>query len=265
MANLYLSFLKVEIAELKGIRKDFFAILLRAFISIVLIPALFYVLTLNLPKEVRIGVFLLAAANSGSTAPLLADLLGFSVVRTGVFVILTSMGIVFSVPFLLSFFFSTTVELDKVDMSLFLFRVVVVPSALGILCKKYIGDQFAKKVSSVSPWMGPLNLAFLMAAIVADKKPTIEENLLSSITLYGLIGVFSVNLVRFLVGYFLGRGFKKKWEDGLMFVITNNGIMVLLALQFFSSKEVWVIMLSYIPWILSYPTVRYLYLKRTSS
>ncbi|MFK7899957.1 MAG: bile acid:sodium symporter family protein [Cyclobacteriaceae bacterium] len=261
MINLFLGFLKMDIEGLKTVQKDILPIGLRALISIVGVPIAVYFITIPLPHELKVGLFLLAAANCGATTPLFSGLLGFDVLRSGFFVLLTGIGVVFVLPFLFYLFFQSSIEIDRLQMSIYLAKVVVLPAVLGILFKRFVQVEMVEKVFSVSPWMGTVNLGILLAAVVADKHETIATYFFSSLTTIGLAAMFAVFTIKFFVGYALGKGEKQKWGDGLMFVVTNNSLMVLLAMQFFTPKEVWVAMLSYFPWIVSYPIIRWFRLK----
>jgi len=261
MLNLFLGFLRVDLSQIASLKQSFLSIVIKSVISVILIPLAVYVLTLGLTKEMRIGLFLLASACGGTSVPLFSGLLGFNVLKGGIFVVITSTIIVFSVPYLLSVLYASTASFDKVEMGLFLLKVVILPSSLGIIVKKFVRETTVNKVSSIAPWMGTINLALLLGAVIAGKRDTVADYFFSSLTLYGLIGMFLVFLLRFFVGYLMEKNYKERWGNGLMFVITNNGLMILLALQFFSAKEVWVCMLSYIPWTLTYPIIRRLYKK----
>ena len=259
MLNLFLGFLRIEAADVMTTGRQLPQLLLWSLISIAVIPLMLFFISGSIPEELRLGLFLMAASCAGANAPLLGSLIGLRVLRITAFVILSSLGVIFILPLLIQHLFQTSIAFDFWEMAFFLSQIVIFPAIVGTLFRRFI-PQAVPKIIPYAGATGTISMMVLIGGIVAQNQAFIQIYWWSGMTLWGLFGMCVIFMIRFGMGYVLPAADRtERWSNGLMFVIINNSLMTLVALEFFTPAVVWICLLANIPWILSFPLMRKYY------
>jgi len=253
MFALFLGCLKINFSEIFHLKENFLKMLFFVFLNILVVPIIFYFLSFSLDQEIRIGFFLLLAVSGAVVTPLLANFLNLKILWSTVFVILTSAIIPFSLPFLTYFLFGISIKISILEMTLFLAKIVFVPATLAILFRKFF-TKVTTSITLFSGFIGSLNMAVFLGFLTAINQPFLSENLFQFSTIPLLLGLFLLFFLRFILGFYMpASDQKEKWTNSLMFGNMNNGLMILLAGEFFAPKVLFVVLLSEIPWVLAQP------------
>lgn len=251
MTALFFGCLKIDFAEVFHLRENFGKMLIFVAINIILFPVLFYLCSFGIDQQTRIGLFLWLAASGAVVTPLLASFLGLKVLWPTVFVVLTSSLIPFTLPFLTQSLFGLSVNVSVSSMMLFLAKIVFVPGILAALFR-YFSPKLVKKILPFSGTIGSIVILIFMGLLVAINQVFLGEHLFHLSTLPILFYLFLLGFLRFLVGYFVPAANKsERWTNSLMFGNPNNGLIILLAAEFFSPQVLFVLLLSEVPWVLS--------------
>lgn len=253
MFALFLGCLKINFSEIFHLKENFLKMLLFVCLNILLLPLIFFFLSFALDQEIRIGFFLLLAVSGAVITPLLASFLSLKILWSTVFVILTSAIIPFTLPFLTHFLFGISIEISILEMTLFLVKIVFIPATLAIFFKKFL-IKLTTTVTTFSGFVGSINMAIFLGILIAINQPFLSENLFQSSTIPLLLGLFFLFFLRFVLGFYMpSSDEKEKWTNSLMFGNMNNGLMILLAAEFFTPKVLFVVLLSEIPWVFAQP------------
>ena len=253
MFALFLGCLKINFSEIFHLKENFLKMLFFVALNILLLPLIFYFLSFTLDQEIRIGFFLLLAISGAVVTPLLASFLNLKILWSTVFVILTSAIIPFSLPFLTHFLFGISLEISVLEMTLFLAKIVFVPALLAILFRKFL-PKITTSIFLFSGFVGSINMAIFLGIITAINQPFLSENLFQVSTVPLLLGLFLLFFLRFALGFYIpSSDQKEKWTNSLMFGNMNNGLVILLAAEFFAPKVLLIVLLSEIPWVLAQP------------
>lgn len=219
----------------------------------ILLPLLFFLLSVNINPDLRLGLFLLTVMSSAVVAPLLAGFLKLKTLWATVFVVSTSFLVPFTAPLLLEWCFGVNTEISFKIMLLFLSKIIFIPAMLAFICKKYL-YAFSKQIKKTSGFLGVSCMSIFLAILIAKNQSSIEQNLFSTFALEILIGLFILFLTLFTIGYLApARTQKEKLTNSIMFGNMNNGLAILLAAEFFSPEVLLVVLLSEIPWVLAQP------------
>jgi len=250
MFALFLGCLKINFSEIFHIRENFLKILFFAFLNTIIFPVVFYYLSFFLDQEIRLGFFLLFGVSSGVLTPILAGFFDLKILWSIVFVVLSSIIVPFSVPFLLELLFKTSVEISTIEMVLFLTKIIFIPAILAIVFKK-IFSKIIKLIFLFSGGLGGLSIVICLGIIIAVNQDFLFENLFHFSTIPIVIGLCFLVLFKFMFGFYLPFvDQKERWTNSLMFGIMNNGLIILLATEFLTEKVLFVVLLSEIPYVL---------------
>ncbi len=253
MLTLFLGCLKINFSEVFHLKENILKMFGLVFLSLILLPFVFYIFSFALDPEIRLGFFLLLAASGAVTTSFMANILNLKILWGTVFVILTSVLLPFTLPFLIYFLFDISVEISVINMSLFLLKMVVIPAVLALIFKQF----FKKSIKIILPYsgvLGVLGIALMLSVLAAINQEFLSENLLKPSTGIILIGLFVLFFVRFFMGYVLpSENIKEKLTNSLMFGTMNNALLIILAAEFFTEKVLLILLLSEIPWIVVQP------------
>lgn len=253
MAALFLGCLKIQFSEILHLKNNKLKLVLYILISILIVPIVFHYTVNFINPDLKLGLFLLLATAGGVTAPMIANILNLKILWTTAYVVLSSLVIPFSIPFLIATFYHIHIDISYLDMSLFLLRMVLIPAILAIIFKNFL-QKTSRKLISISNGIGPIIIGFFFAIVISRNQPFLLENLFHLNTIPILVGLIFVYSLKYLLGYLLpASDMKEKLSTSMMFGINNNGLMIILAADFLSSSVLLVLLLSQLPWILSQP------------
>jgi predicted Na+-dependent transporter len=253
MFALFLGCLKINFSEIFHLKENKWKMLLFVFISVVLLPSIFFFLTSWMDEDVRLGYFLLMAVSAAVVNPIVASILHLKILWSTAFVVLTSAVLPFVFPFLLFFFFGISIDLSPWEMSMFLAKMIFIPAALAFIVRRFFPEKI-KKTLPFTGIVGTINMCIFIGILVAINQAELAASLFQFSTLPIVFGLCVLFCFRFFLGFFLPfSDNKERWTNSLMFGNMNNGIIILLAAKFFSPAVLMVVILSEIPWILAQP------------
>ena len=193
--------------------KDFFVGLI---CQIILLPIIAFILVKLWPisPELAVGVMIIAAAPGGVTSNILTSFAKGDVALSISLTAITSLLSVITVPFIvitsLGLLGSENISKDfsLIGMAISMFLIVVVPTLIGIIFRKFLRDMIiklepiSKKISLV------LFIIVLLGAILAEK-----DNIFSYFADAGLITLL-LNIIMMTLAFFvaqlLGTGIEQK-------------------------------------------------------
>jgi len=251
MCTFFLGFLKIDLAEIIYLKNNKSRLLILIFFYLIVLPLLFFAVSGALNQEIRIGLFLIFASSAAMAAPILATIYRLNVLWSAAFAILTSLLVPFTIPFLVKICFKLNIEINTLEMILFLSKIILIPVISAFLTKKYLKKP-VEKLKKISGFAGTITMALFIAILVAKNNMIIKENIYSIFTLQAILFLCAAFLALFIIGYFIpAENIKERLLNMLTFGIMNNGIVILLSDKFFSPVVFWVVLLTEIPLIFS--------------
>ena len=256
MGALFLGYLKIEFGEFSHLRANAIKIFALSIASITLLPICVFLLVFWLPLPTALGLTMIAAAPGAMMSPLIAGMWNLRVLWTSIYVIITSILLPLTFPYVILILFGSKIEISALDMSLFLAKMIIIPSVLAFVFKK-ISRTMAQKISDNSGAIGTLCIAFFVAIIVASNRDFLLMGFSKLQTFASLGLMILLFLFCFCIGYLIPTQEKReKLTNCLMFGCMNNGIVIIVASKFFSPEVQLVLLLSEIPWSFSLPLFR---------
>tara|TARA_B100001179_G_C18534896_1_gene378873 strand:- start:38 stop:892 length:855 start_codon:yes stop_codon:yes gene_type:complete len=186
--------------------KDFFVGLI---CQIILLPVVAFILVKLWPisPELAIGVMIIAAAPGGVTSNILTSFargdVALSISLTAIisllsvvtvpFIIITSLGLLGSE--------NISKDISLVSISISMFLIVVVPTLLGMLFRKFSSNAATKFESTAKKISVVLFVIVLLGAILAEK-----DNIVSYFTDAGLITLV-LNVVMMILAFYVAQLF----------------------------------------------------------
>lgn len=265
MFSLFLSGLKIKVEEVFYLKENIVRVIGLSLLYVVILPTLFALTTRFIPMETQLGIFLVIATSGAVMSPLLASFYDLKILWTTAFVVLTGCLVPFSLPFLTQQLFSLDVDISISGMIVFLAKMIFLPSFLAFAVRKCV-PKLVEKILPYAGGIGGLNMMLFLSALVAANQVFIASNLYSLETAYKLSLVFSVFIGLYVIGYLLPSTDKQeKWTHALMFGNMNNGLVVLLSKEFFSSEVLFMTLLSIIPWAMAQPVFQFVFSQKYQS
>lgn len=253
MIGLFLGYLKIDFKEIFHLKNNIGKMLIFVSTSLIIMPLIFYFISPGLNPDLRMGIFLLLGVSGAVMTPFLASMLNLKILWAAVFVILTSFLSPFTLPFLVKTVFYLNINLSLLDMSLFLSKLIFIPSILAIICRKFL-PKVTKESIKYSGLLGTLIMILFIGFLVAGNQKFLADNIFKPEILPTIGLLFLLFLTRFIIGFYMPHNnSEERWTNSLMFGNMNNGLVILLAAQFFSQGVLLVTLLSEIPWILAQP------------
>ena len=253
MFAFFLGCLKIDFKEVLHLKNSIKKLIFFVLFNLVLLPVIFYSLSFSLSIDTRLGLFLLAAISGAVMTPLIANIFRLKILWSVAFVSLTSVLMPFTLPVLVKLFFDISFEISLLEMMFFLLKIVFIPFVLAMIFKKYL-VKITKKIIKLSGFIGSINMAIFLGILIAVNQPFLALNLFTWEAAFILVLLFILFFARFLIGFFMPyENAKERWTNSLMFGNMNNGLVVLLAAEFFSPQVLFVALLSSVPWVMAQP------------
>lgn len=247
----FLSAIKLDHKQVTANIKDWKLILLATGTKMAVLPLVVWSLTLFLPTELSLSLFLLAAVPVGMTTPLLIELMGGRPALAIILTIATSLLAPFSIPWLTKVLYGESISIDALEMFFRLVIVIFVPLGLAVIFRRLF-PKINHTMSVGTKPVSQLLLGLLIAGAVASQ----SDQLLSGGTeLWKMIAVV-VGLTLFfglshLIGYMVGWWESSERRNIVSISLTymNFSLAIYLADQFFPRPEVLLpLVLAIIPW-----------------
>ncbi|NQY66530.1 MAG: hypothetical protein HRT72_02240 [Flavobacteriales bacterium] len=249
MLSLFLGCLKIDFSEIIHIKKNVGRLCLFVLLNLIIHPLVFFAISFALDQYIRVGMFLILATSGAVVTPLLASILNLRILWSAVYVVISSALLPFTLPFLTKNLFNIELEISILEMMLFLAKMVFIPSLLAFIFRQFL-PTITIKIKTVSGLVGSIGMSIFLGIVIAVNEPYLGKHMMSMNTLYITALMFVLFFARFLLGYLMPSESKiEKWTNALMFGNMNNGLMILLASQFFGPEVLFVVLLSEIPWV----------------
>lgn len=253
MFALFLGCLKINFADALHVKANLGTMGFFIVLNIVLLPLAFFMMSFWLDADIRIGLFMLMGVSGAVATPLLASFLELKILWSSVFVILTSVLVPLTLPLLIKWCFGIAVDISMVGMMLFLAKIIFIPAVLAVCFRRFL-PKLTLSVFPYTGFVGSLTISLFLGVVVALNQTSLSENLFHWSTMPVLFMLFALFIFRFFLGFSMPANSQaERWTNSLMFGNMNNGLVVLLAAEFFTAKVLFVVLLSEVPWILAQP------------
>lgn len=210
------------------------AVALGVVLQFVLMPLLAVMIgkSLSLSSELALGLLLVGSCSGGTASNVMTFLakgdLALSVSMT---LFSTLWGVVLT-PYLVWLFAKTNIQIDPLLMMFSIFKIVIAPVALGVLCNKFI-PKLGKSLQMFLPDIASAGIVMIIAIVVA-----LNANNLSSVGMILVCAVILHNLLGLLLGYIAAKliGLTEVQARTISIEVgmQNSGLAVALSLQFFT-------------------------------
>ncbi len=250
MLVLFVVFLKVDLRELRGHARRPLLLAYILLLNLIVIPILFYFLSLPFSKDTALALVLLAALPTGMGAAALAGLVKGKASLALILSVSSSLIAPLTLPAVFYLLFREKIELDYFKLFLRLGMLILIPLAASQAVKLLL----AKAVKKAEPYLGVATIAFVslvIMTVIGQKADHILGN--KAEVLYLLLISFGAFLVLQLAGYFMVYWLSREERIAVSVskMIMNNALGVVIALEFFNRdypRVALILILSEIPW-----------------
>jgi len=217
--------------------KDF---ILGSICQLIILPVIAFVLIilLKVPKEIALGVMIIAAAPGGVTSNIMTKFAKGDVALSISLTAIISLVSIISVPFIIfqSADFlgvkNISKEVNMANISVKMALVVIVPVVLGMIVRTLAYNFITSKISLVDKITGVLFLIVFVAIWVEEGK-----NIFFYLAQSGLI-VLLLNIIIMILAYYIGKIFASGIEQARCIAIEcglqNGTLAVFVATQIFN-------------------------------
>jgi BASS family bile acid:Na+ symporter len=202
---------------------------------LVLLPALIYLLSFPLDKELRMGLFMIAIAPTAIGASVITALTGGNILLTVSNTVISNLLSIVYYPLLIRLYFhSSELTIPVLPMMIHLALVIVIPFALSFafreLRKRIRGlDPFLTRAGRIAPFLLPL-LVYIAASSSSKELRLLAPQVLITAGLFTL----GVAVLYFAAGFLTGRNLPDRLSLAGSFGQKNTGLCILLAVNNFS-------------------------------
>lgn len=217
--------------------KDF---ILGSICQLIILPVIAFVLIilLKVPKEIALGVMIIAAAPGGVTSNIMTKFAKGDVALSISLTAIISLISIISVPFIIfqSADFlgikNISKEINMANISVKMALVVIVPVILGMIVRTFAYNFITSKISLVDKITAGLFIIVFAAIWVEEGK-----NIFSYLAQSGLI-VLLLNVIIMIIAYYMGKIFASGIEQARCIAIEcglqNGTLAVFVATQIFN-------------------------------
>jgi len=217
--------------------KDF---ILGSICQLIILPVIAFVLIilLKVPKEIALGVMIIAAAPGGVTSNIMTKFAKGDVALSISLTAIISLISIISVPFIIfqSADFlgikNISKEINMTNISVKMSLVVIIPVILGMIVRTFAYNFITSKISLVDKITAGLFFIVFVAIWVEEGK-----NIFSYLAQSGLI-VLLLNVIIMIIAYYMGKIFASGIEQARCIAIEcglqNGTLAVFVATQIFN-------------------------------
>lgn len=249
MAIMGLLFLKVDVVDvLTHIRNPFFMLYINVINLIILPLATYFILKPFVSTELLLGLLLLASLPTGVSSAAFTDIMKGRTSLTLTIVLTSNLLATVTIPLVFWIAAKTDIQLDHWALFISLAKIIFVPFVIAKVCKRIIFPKIAMQLQDYYNTIILVLLSFMMMITISTQADYITQNFSDLLRELGIL--FAIFFVFQFVGYFSAfwhkKGEKLAVSNGSM--IMNNILGIVLALAFFDSSVVNLLILSFIPW-----------------
>jgi len=228
-------------------RNDFLRVLknpknfiLGSICQLIILPVIAFVLIilLKVPKEIALGVMIIAAAPGGVTSNIMTKFAKGDVALSISLTAIISLISIISVPLIIfqsaDFFGIKNIskEINMTNISVKMALVVIIPVILGMIVRTFAYNFITSKISLVDKITAGLFLIVFAAIWIEEGK-----NIFSYLAQSGLI-VLLLNVIIMIIAYYMGKIFASGIEQARCIAIEcglqNGTLAVFVATQIFN-------------------------------
>lgn len=250
MVILFVSLLGINIGDtLKFIKKSFGRIVLLTAVKLLILPLIIYFAFRLVWPEFAVGALLVAGVSTGVSAPFVALLAGGNRGFVVVLVVITSLGCVFTLPFLCKMLLGDAITLSALSMLVKLSIIVFIPIICSEIMRR-ISPRLVKLALSKSFIINTVLFCILGISVFSQNAAHLHAN--PGMVLEALAVDFMIASVAFIVALLLFRRFPLDSQIGAIVILVsiNNFLVVVLANHFFGFREILVSALFSAPFFL---------------
>lgn len=237
MILFFMSFLSIRLeAVWEALHQASLSILSLVVLKMVILPVILYGLFLYVMPEYAVAALLLTAVSTGVVAPFMSNLVGGNSARVLVVTVITSILVPFSLPAVVGFALSTSVELSFWDMLRVLALAIFVPIAVVQILRRFAPHL----LDAANRRAYPVNLVMfaLINLGVFSKYAEIfysDPHMIAEAALVGIV----LSIVYSAAGilFFRGRPVEDRLAGAVMLAHVNNILMVVFSARFFGPQE----------------------------
>jgi len=247
MIILTLSLLKIDFANILHKVKNPFWIFYFSFLKLIIFPTLMFFLALAFPETYRPGIILLSVAPAAIASPALLMIFKGDI-NLGLLVSLfTNIISPLLIPWVLFFTLGKTITIDVSSMFIFLLWIIAIPFLISYLLKRFT-TNLVKKINKSSKGITAIVFFLFSVSVISPHSHIILSDITNSLSILALILILSFFL--HLFGVLVAIKYNKKMivTSIIFMAYFNNGIVVVLAQQYFDSTTVLITLLYEIPW-----------------
>ncbi|MDR1396403.1 MAG: hypothetical protein LBJ14_01515 [Desulfarculales bacterium] len=173
-------------------------------IKVMVMPLFLWALTAALAPEQAAGMIMAGGVATAVMAPMLAGFLGGNVVRVMQVVLLTSLIMPFTLPFLLKLCLGAEVAFNLFNMFLMLALAVLSPSLLVLLMRRFTPRALGV-IARPAPYIGRFMVFFTASSLIAPYAGAVLQDFCHSLFLFLLASgaVLAASGVAFSLCFFL--------------------------------------------------------------
>jgi len=237
MILFFMSFLSIRLeAVWEALHQASLSILSLVALKMVILPVILYGLFLYVMPEYAVAALLLTAVSTGVVAPFMSNLVGGNSARVLVVTVITSILVPFSLPAVVGFVLSTSVDLSFWDMLRVLALAIFVPIAAVQILRRFAPQL----LDAANRRAYPVNLVMFACITlgVFSKYAGIfysDPHMIAEAALVGI--VLSVVYSAAGILFFRGRPVEDRLAGAVMLAHVNNILMVVFSARFFGPQE----------------------------
>jgi len=228
MVMMFFSCLKIDLHELKNVKKDWWRylfIVLLVFIWPVFISYLAQ-LFFHFDKEIFVGLIIVSAVPSAVSVVFMSDLLGGEPTKALVSTTVAHLSSLFITPFLVWLTTRTIIDIGFLSMFLLILKLVIIPFSLAQIVRFLKKEKFlAAQTHSLNTWL----LVFLNWGIVAPASGLFLGNVKVVVWLSLVIVLILLTIIPLSIWF--GRNRQEKITWSVVNTYKNSGLASVIVLS----------------------------------
>lgn len=250
MLILFISLLGINLTDtLRFIKRSFWHIVLLTLCKLLVLPVILYFAFRLIWPEFAVAALLIAGVSTGVSAPFVAMLAGGNRGFVVVLVVITSLGCVFTLPFLCKILLGSDVEMSAMDMLVTLLIIVFIPIICSEIARR-VSPKAVKTLLDKSFFLNTFLFCILGIAVFSKNAAHLHAN--PAVVLEAVVVDIIIATTAFVCALAVARRFPLENQIAaiVLMVSINNFMVVVLASHFFGFREILVSALFSVPFFL---------------
>lgn len=250
MIILFVSLLGIDLANtLRFIKRSFWHIVLLTLCKLFILPVIVYFVFKMVWPEFAVAALLVAGVSTGVSAPFVAMLAQGNRGFVAVLVVITSLGCVFTLPFLCKVLVGSDVAISSLGMLKTLCIIVFIPIICSEIARR-VSPKLVRTVLGKSFFLNTFLFFVLGFTVFSQHAAHLHAN--PAVVLEAIAVGLIIAAAAFVCALLVARGFPLENQIAaiVLMVSINNFMVVVLASHFFGFREIIVSALYSIPFFL---------------